>query len=297
MAFPCSYTIEVADRILDELLQGRTLREVCADDGMPAYGTVRQWVTQDRAGFAARYKRARQLGRAGLGRPTRYTAEIADRIVRQLSDGRTLTDICGDPGMPSCSTVRQWAMQDREGFAERYKRAREVGAPATGRPTLYSADLADWILDQLSDGRTLTKICGDRGMPNHTTVRLWANANREGFAARYHRAFAAGCDAMADQMIDIADDASGDWVTRRRPDGTTEHVADPGNIRRCAERIKARQRLLGKWLPKIYGRRPDPSAGNKPTSDLLELAKQLEERDRKLAKEWPLSQDRDSVGE
>jgi hypothetical protein len=43
MAFPTSYTPELADRILNELLRGRRLREVCQDDGMPACGTVLQW--------------------------------------------------------------------------------------------------------------------------------------------------------------------------------------------------------------------------------------------------------------
>jgi hypothetical protein len=89
MAFPSRYTADIADRILDRLLRGRTLREVCADDGMPAYGTVRLWVTKDHEGFAARYRRARKLGHAVLGRPTRCTADLAERILHELSNGRT----------------------------------------------------------------------------------------------------------------------------------------------------------------------------------------------------------------
>jgi hypothetical protein len=190
MAFPSRYTADIADTILAELLRGRTLREVCRDDGLPAYGTVQQWVSEDRGGFSARYRRARKLGHATLGRPTRCTADIAERILHELANGRTLTDICGDPGMPSSSTVRQWAMEDRDGFAARYSKARQFG-----------------------------------------------------------------CDAIADQIIDIADDSRHDLTLRRKPDGTTEYVADPGNIRRSQERIKARCWLLSKLLPKICGSR------------------------------------------
>jgi hypothetical protein len=41
------------------------------------------------------------------GRPPRYTAELADRILQELMRGRTMKDICAEPGMPCDSTVRQ----------------------------------------------------------------------------------------------------------------------------------------------------------------------------------------------
>jgi hypothetical protein len=264
MLFPSRHTDGLADRILHELTRGRTLREVCQDDGMPATSTVRKWVAQDREGFATRYRQARKLGRAVLGRPTRCTSEIAERILCELSCGRTLTEVCGDPGMPACSTVRQWVMDDRDGFAARYRRARRIGNARTGRPTLYSADIADWILEQLSEARTLSEICGDPGMPVHSTVRLWARENREGFADRYNRAREFGCEVIADQIIQIADDSRGDWIMRRKPDGTSEVVLDRANIRRSRLRVSARCRLLSKLLPRIYGSRPDRTRAPKP---------------------------------
>jgi hypothetical protein len=62
------------------------------------------------------------------GRPPRYTAELAERILQQLTHGRGLGDICAEPGMPCVNTVRQWAADDIEGFAARYKEAREIGS-------------------------------------------------------------------------------------------------------------------------------------------------------------------------
>jgi terminase small subunit-like protein len=83
---------------------------------MPKYGTVRDWVTDDRQGFAARYRRAPETGNAKRGRPTLYTAEIADLILDGLGDGRTLTDVCDEPCMPSRGTVRLRERENREGF-------------------------------------------------------------------------------------------------------------------------------------------------------------------------------------
>ena len=40
-------------------------------------------------------------------------------------DGRTVRDICRAAGMPSSSTVRLWVVEDRDGFAARYRQARE----------------------------------------------------------------------------------------------------------------------------------------------------------------------------
>src|ERR1700716_1536043 len=95
------HTAELARRILGQLSAGRSLRAVCRDHGMPSPNTVLKWVSDDREGFAARYRQARNTGSAGRGRPSLCTAEIADRILEELSNGRRIGEICGDPGMPS----------------------------------------------------------------------------------------------------------------------------------------------------------------------------------------------------
>ena len=69
------------------------------------------------------------------GRPSLYTPATADRILAELSNGRPLERICRDPGMPSSTTVRQWAVEDRDGFAARYARLKQSGGARTGRPT------------------------------------------------------------------------------------------------------------------------------------------------------------------
>lgn len=56
------YSREVVDSVLDRLMKGETLRQICKDEGLPAAGTVREWVLDDIDGLAERYARARDLG-------------------------------------------------------------------------------------------------------------------------------------------------------------------------------------------------------------------------------------------
>jgi hypothetical protein len=184
--------------------------------------------------------------------------------------------------MPPPSTVRQWVSDDREGFATRYWQARTIAT--AGRPTLYTAELADRILDQLSDGRPLAHVCRDPGMPSHATVRQWEKDNREGFAARYRRAREIGYHVMADEILAIADDRSGDLILRQRSDGTTEIVPNPANVDRAQLRAKARCWLLSKALPRHYGKRPDPEPWREPVDTLAAVLKEIEQRNRAPAK-------------
>jgi transposase-like protein len=54
------YTPEFAEKVCERMAEGASLREVCRDNGM-AESSVRQWVRDDRDGFAARYQVARTL--------------------------------------------------------------------------------------------------------------------------------------------------------------------------------------------------------------------------------------------
>jgi hypothetical protein len=134
------YSAETADRILTELRGGRTLIDVCRDHGMPLYATVRAWVRHDRHGFAAPDRAALRAGGTRWARPTRYASDIADCILDGLGEGRSLEEVCADPGMPTPTAVRHWVKQDRDGFAARYWRMREVGCHTLAGHLLVSAD-------------------------------------------------------------------------------------------------------------------------------------------------------------
>jgi hypothetical protein len=178
---------------------------------------------------------------SGLGDfTTCYTEASAERVLQKLLTGRSLRDVCGDPGMPRESTVRNWVADNREGFAARYRHARKVGDKAIADRKL---ELIEWILDELASGRTLRDVCRDEGMPAHNTVLAWMAEHR----AHYDEARRFGYDEMVKEILEIADDARCDWKLNKRG---TKLIPDRANITRARLRINARRWLLSKALPK-----------------------------------------------
>jgi len=62
------------------------------------------------------------------GGQTIYTQELADEICLRLSKGESLNAICKTPGMPLEQTVRNWHINDINGFAAKYAQARVAQA-------------------------------------------------------------------------------------------------------------------------------------------------------------------------
>jgi len=65
----------------------------------------------------------------------------------------------------------------------------------------------------------------------------------------------------ADQILQIADDATRDWIERKNPDGSTYHAFDAEHVQRARLRIDSRKWLMSKMAPKKYGDRVEV-AGN-----------------------------------
>jgi hypothetical protein len=283
------YTAEIADHILRELRAGRSLHDICSDDGMPHRATVTNWVEQDREGFAARYRQARQIGHGSSG-SVGYTAETAERFLGELMNGRTLVDVCGDADMPDQSTINCWVASDREGFAARYRSARQVGRLSRAE-VAYTPETANLVLDELMGGRTLEDICADPDMPSAASVRRWVRDDREGFAARYREAREVGCHVIGDQMLRIVDDRRNDWITWRREDGTMARMLDPERVNRALARVKTRQGLLSRMLPRTFGDRPERTATQDSNAEIAEFMKLIEDRSRSLpGKDEPLDE-------
>jgi len=59
MGRPSIKTPELIEAICDAIADGRSLRSICDDDGMPSTQTVRRWLDEDED-FVAKYARARE---------------------------------------------------------------------------------------------------------------------------------------------------------------------------------------------------------------------------------------------
>ncbi len=124
-----------------------------------------------------------------------------------------------------------------------------------GRPTKYTPTLAESICECLSSGESLTSICSAEGMPKRTTVVKW-QGQHDTFATLYARARVAYADAIFDEAIEIADDASGDWTTRTK-NGEVIRVVDHENIQRARLRVETRMKAAAKINPAKYGDKLD----------------------------------------
>lgn len=107
-----------------------------------------------------------------------------------------------------------------------------AGKPGQG--CKYTRKAADAICKRLGEGESLASIARTKGMPARTTILNWVSNDVDGFADKYARARDAGLDVVADDVLRIADDVSGDSQRDRL-------------------RVDARKWYLSKIAPKRYG--------------------------------------------
>ena len=111
----------------------------------------------------------------------------------------------------------------------------------TGRPSLYTPELAAEICRRLAEGESLRAICRDEGMPSAPAVLGWRDAE-PAFAEQYAHARDLQADAIAEQALDEATKAT-----------------DPG-LGRLA--FDARKWFASKVAPKRYGDRMQLAGDN-----------------------------------
>lgn len=120
-----------------------------------------------------------------------------------------------------------------------------------GRPTRYTRELGEEICALLMEGYSLRGICEREGMPALSAICLWL-AKDAGFMEQYARAREVQAEVMADEILEIADDATNDYVERATKNGAVVLV-DHDHINRSRLRVDARKWIAEKLLPKKYG--------------------------------------------
>lgn len=126
-------------------------------------------------------------------------------------------------------------------------------ATKQGRPSAFTSKLADVICERLAVGQSLKEVCRDDEMPASSTVFKWLAEKKE-FSDQYVRAKEAGVEALAEEMLDIADDGTNDWMERRgKDDEPIGWMVNGEAIGRSKVRIDTRKWLLSKLAPKKYG--------------------------------------------
>lgn len=124
-----------------------------------------------------------------------------------------------------------------------------------GQPTKYTQELADRICNELALGKSIRTVCAIEGMPAIATIFNWFRTQPE-FLEQYARAKQEAADAMAEDILDIADDGTNDW-TKANVRGKQVDVPDREVIQRSQLRVETRKWLMAKMKPKRYGDKLD----------------------------------------
>jgi hypothetical protein len=115
----------------------------------------------------------------------------------------------------------------------------------------YNGPSAIHICKHLALGTTLASILRswpeELGVaPDRGTVYGWQKSHPE-FAEAYQAAREMGCDAISEDIVDIIEDGSQDWTTRKARDGSEYAVVDAEVVARSKLRVYGREKVLQWW--------------------------------------------------
>lgn len=129
------------------------------------------------------------------------------------------------------------------------------GKKPTGRPSLYSQEMADRICSEIIQGYSLRTICKPDDMPSVVTILTWLR-EKPSFLTQYEKAKEEQADALAEEMLDIADDGTNDWMVKTGKGGESVGWQLNGeHVQRSRLRLDARKWIASKLKPKKYGDR------------------------------------------
>lgn len=104
-----------------------------------------------------------------------------------------------------------------------------------GRPTIFSAELAEKICFRIAEAESMRSVCRDKTMPDKRTLLRWLRDDPD-FRTQYMTAKDAMADYWAEDIVDIADENKKD-------------------VNRARLRVDTRKWLMARMAPKKYGDR------------------------------------------
>ena len=141
-----------------------------------------------------------------------------------------------------------------------------------GRPTKYSDKLADRICQKIAEGYSVRSICKEKDMVSMQTLFRWLR-EKDKFREQYAHSCEERSYAQAEEIIDIADNATNDYMEKLEGDG---YIFNSENVQRSRLRIDTRKWLMSKMNPKVYGDKLDMTTNGNDIGVALS-AKQAEQ--------------------
>ena len=130
-----------------------------------------------------------------------------------------------------------------------------------GRPTIYTQELAEKFCKKIAEGNSVRSVCSSDEMPAFQTIFRWLRENKD-FREQYEYAIEERTYAMGEDILDIADDGTNDYMTITRGD-MTYNVENKEVTNRSKLRVETRKWIMSKMKPKKYGDKLDLSTMGK----------------------------------
>lgn len=125
-----------------------------------------------------------------------------------------------------------------------------------GRPKKLTAALSRTIFERIAQGESVNRLCADPDMPCKASFFNWL-ATDDDFLDNYQKAKAVCAHSMAEDVLEIADDARNDFMDSLDEDDPARAVyrLNSENIQRSRLRVDARLKLMRVLNPRSYGDR------------------------------------------
>lgn len=171
-------------------------------------------------------------------------------------------------------------MPDNRQHIDRHSRARSHASGFLRFRGMHDKAIFGTICERISNGESLREICRSEGMPDKSTVLRWL-ASDETIRDQYAHARELQADHFADEILEISDDGSNDWMLRKQGDDDVE-VVNHEHISRSKLRVDSRKWLMSKVAPKKYGDRIDSTVKHDVADPLAALMERIASHGRRI---------------
>lgn len=160
--------------------------------------------------------------RAGVRPSVRYSPELGRRVCERLAAGMTQAAVAAEPGMPSASSMRDWARR-HDAFAVAFEAARQTSQARAlardrrrneargwrrmltrvgrrgGDVSMLTPELQEAVCARIASGETLMSIGADPAMPAASTISGWVRRYED-----FREAYLTAKDMAADLLFGLA---------------------------------------------------------------------------------------------